>query len=160
MKSKLIFAIIIVALIFGGYWIINGPKKEVINKIQWVIDEETNAIVPIFLIHYKWNGIEKTDPTWMIFLKEGKWWVIDMRDMSHILVYSKDKSDFNEQLRKYWQEFTHSWIEKRMFDPKGSRYEAFMTAFGFQMIFDFEKSCFRDIPKGINDFKSGKLRPD
>jgi hypothetical protein len=33
MKSKLIFAIIIVALIFGGYWIINGPKKEVINKI-------------------------------------------------------------------------------------------------------------------------------
>jgi hypothetical protein len=44
----------------------------------------------------------------MIFLKEGKWWVIDMRDMSNIWAYSKDKSYFNEQLRKYWQEFTHS----------------------------------------------------
>jgi hypothetical protein len=47
-----------------------------------------------------------------------------------------------------------------MFDPKGSRYEAVMTAFGFQMIFDLEKSCFRDFQNGINDFKSGKLRHD
>ena len=101
-KSKLFFSVVIVALIFGGYWIINGPKKEVIKKIQWVIDEETNAIVPIFLIHYEWNGIEESDPTWMIFLKGGKWWVIDMRDISNFMAYSKKESNFNEQLRKYW----------------------------------------------------------
>ena len=158
MKFKLIATVVIIIVVLGGYWIANGPKKEVSKKIQWSLDDATKEKVPIFLLHYKWNGIEESDPTWMIFPKEGKWWVVDLRNLTH--THSRSESDIKKEVKKYWQEFTPQWIETHGFEPKASRYEAVMTALGFNMIFNFEKSAFRDFLKGIDDFRTGVLRPD
>lgn len=158
MKFKLIVAVVIVIVALGGYWIVKGPKKEVSKKIQWSLDDETKKKVPIFLLHYKWNGIEESDPTWMIFPKEGKWWIVDLRNLDH--TYSKAESDIKKEVKKYRQELTSPWIEKCGFEPKASRYEAVMTALGFNMLFSLEKSAFRDFLGGIDDFRTGELRPD
>lgn len=79
MKSKLIIASIPILIIFAGWWIYQGPRKEVIERIQWAIEEENNTEVPIFWLHYKWNSIEESDPTWIVFPESKKWWIVDLR---------------------------------------------------------------------------------
>jgi hypothetical protein len=157
MKSKIIFIIFLSLFILCGYWIYNGPRKGITTQVQWSIDEESNELVPIFSIYYEWNGLKESEAKWMIFPKDRKWWVIDIRDIEHVLSRYKNELDFKEEMKRYWNEFTYSWIENSKFEPKITRYEAVMTAFGFKMIFNLEKSAFDDVQKGIKDFKSGKL---
>ncbi len=160
MKHKLILVGICISIIIAGWWIYNGPQKEVSKKIQWSIEEETRNEVPLFLLHYKWDGVEENDPTWMIFPKEGKWWVVDLRDVMRLYSEVKSESDLREKIRKYRQEFTFNWIENRKFEPKASRYEAVMTALGFNMLFGTERHALFDFLEGTKDFDEGRLRPD
>lgn len=160
MRYKLILAGIFILIFVAGWWVYQGSQKDISKKIQWSIDEETRKEVPLFLLHYKWNGVEENDPTWMIFPKEGKWWVVDLRDL--MLIYSevKSESELRDKIRKYRQEFTYSWIENRKFEPKASRYEAIMIALGFNMLFNTERYAFFDFLEGTKDFDEGRLRPD
>lgn len=160
MRPKLILAGILISILVAGWWIYTGPQKDVSKKIQWSIDEETGKEVPIFLLHYKWNGVEENDPTWVIFPKEGKWWVVDLRDVIRIYPEVKSESELRNKIRKYTEEFTYSWIKNRRFEPKASRYEVIMTALGFNMLFSTERHAFFDFLEGTKDFDEGRLRPD
>jgi hypothetical protein len=160
MKYKLILAGICISIILAGWWIYKSPQKDVFKKIQWSIDEATGKEVPLFELYYKWDEVEENDPTWMIFPKEGKWWVVDLRDVMRLYSEVKPKSDLYDKIRKYRQEFTHTWIENRKFQPKASRYEAVMTTFGFSILFSIERHAFSDILEGTKDFSEGRLYPD
>ena len=158
MRYKLILAGISILIIVAGWWIYEGPRKDVSKKIQWSIDEETKKEVPLFHLHYKWNGVEEKDPLWMIFPKEGKWWVVDLIDVMRVYSEVISESELRDRVKKYRQEFTSSWIENRRFEPKASRYEAVMTALGFAMLFHAERDAFFDLLEGTKDFDEGRLR--
>ena len=160
MKYKLILVGICISIIIIGWWIYNGPQKEVSKKVQWSIDEETGNEAPLFLLHYKWDGVEENDPTWIIFQKEGKWWVVDLRDVMRLYSKVKSESDLREKLRKYRKKFTFNWIETRKFEPKASHYETVMIALGFDMLFSTERHAFFDFLEWTKDFDEGRLRPD
>ena len=159
MRGKLIPAGVFIIIIVIGWWIYEAPQKDISQKTKWAVDEETKREVPLFELYYKWDGVEETDPTWMIFPKEGKWWVLDSRDVMRVYSEVRPESELREKVKQYRDEFTHSWIEDRRFQPKASRFEAVMTALGFRMFFRTEQKGFVDFLKSAKDFDKGQLRP-
>jgi hypothetical protein len=99
-----------------------------------VEEDATGEIVPVYSVHYKWNGIEQQDPQWIIFKKQRVWKVLELNKIINLKEALNHTVDFNA-----------SWVEKYGFSPQLSRYESLTATLGFQPTFSEEKAVFYQI---------------
>lgn len=160
MLKRVIIVALLIGVIAAAVWILSGPKKELATLIQWSKDEATGQIVPIFLVYYKWDGVKDWSETWMIFPKEEKWWVIDIREFTTTGTQQNLERSLQHRRHAFSQEFNEMWISDRRFQPAPSRYEAVMMGVGFNVLFTAEKDAFRNVLRGTQAFDEGDLSPE
>lgn len=158
MKNKIIITVILIFLMVSVFAVVayvwRGAHKSLTSEIQWVRDNNTEEVVPIFSVHYSWNKQKEHDPTWMIFPKNKKWLVVDLR---------KPPSDFmgsQNKLLKYAGNFNSEWIETKQFQAKPDRYEIVLMVLGFEHFFGKERTELRGILRGTRNFDRGLLKSD
>lgn len=173
MKHKLVFAglfiilTVLVILLAGRIF----ETKEINVTTEWVRDQKTNRISPLFSVYYSFAGSEQ-DPIWLIYNKEGRWWVVDMRKAA--LLYSEAKSKTDQESIIPEEELTLDWVRDRKYSPMPSNYEALIIALDqntnrvrnmmrmlhLNPVFYLESQVFGDILDRTKDFDEGRLRPD
>ena len=153
MKTIPKLPIFVIVILLIGYWIYNGPAKELSYDIVWSIEEETKNEIPVFQLYYVWNGIRESEPTWTVLPKNGKWRVLDMSYVRRII-------DPKNILLDEFPEYKSSWVENLKFDGKGTRGEAVMQLIGFYPTFSLERRRFHQVLDDIDNFERGVLTPE
>ena len=159
-RNKLIAIGALIFLFVLVKWVWEGPRKSLVSNIQWAVDNDTKKEIPIFSVYYCRNGKEDSNPTWMIFLKNGKWRVIDIREVSDPLSGPLSASNLSGELLNHANNFDHGWIENKQFEGRASRYEVLLVALGFNPLWAKEQTEFLRILDGTKNFDEGRLKPD
>lgn len=144
-KLKVVIAVSIVVplLLFLVYWAgIAAPKKEVILEKEMVEDIETNEVLPLYKVYYKWDRAQEKDLWWMVFKKKGEWKVIGVRSGNSI-----------EEAVKLQTKFDDSWINNYNFMPHQTRYQLILAILGFQPTYNDEKEVFFEILHQIKELE-------
>jgi len=160
MLKRIVIVVLFIGIVAAGVWILSGPKKELSTSIQWSKDEATGQIVPLFCVYYKWDGVENWSPTWIVFPKQDKWWIVDIRIFIVPGTQKYTLQSFGQNWRKYSHPFDEKWTSNRYFMPAPTRYQAVMIGLGFNVLFTLEEDAFSDVLKGTQAFDEGWLRPE
>lgn len=135
LKALIGVSIGVPVLSFLIYWSgITAPRKEVILEKEMVEDIDTNEVLPLYKVYYRWDRAVKKDLWWMIFKKKGKWKVIEVKRIKSI-----------EEAMKLSVKFNNSWIDNYKFIPHPTRYQRILLILGFQPTYKDEKKVFSEI---------------
>jgi len=143
LKALIGVSIGVPVLSFLIYWAgIAAPKKEVILQKEMVKDIDTNEVLPLYKVYYRWDRAEKKDIWWMIYKKKGQWKVIGVKEGNSI-----------EEAVKLAVKFDDSWIDNYKFIPHPTRYQLILAILGFQPTYNDEKKVFFEILHQIKGLK-------
>ena len=134
----------ILGLVVLSCWVFVGsPKKEIVFIKMFGKYDKTGETGFAYEVFYEWNGVKQEVPWWFIFEKDGKWLVVETKDIS----IPTDKNVF-----RYAEKFDHTWIWDYGFTPQPTRYQTMLMMVGLQPTFSDEKDIFIDI---LSDIETG-----